>query len=88
MVTKLGPETPLERLSVANYIGCTKNQPKRLRLKPFRDIRTFGYMIRLKLVHEPIDVRAMSGALAVRANFEVSHFSLLEPLGWAPKPVS
>ena len=34
------PETPLERLSDANYIGFTKNQPNPLHLRPFRDITT------------------------------------------------
>ena len=38
-MAKLDPETLLERLSVANYVGCTKNQPKRLHLRPFRKKR-------------------------------------------------
>ena len=33
------PETLLERLSDANYIDFTKNQPKRLHLRPFRKNR-------------------------------------------------
>jgi len=40
LVAKVDIETPLERFRVANYVGCTKNQPKRLHLRPFRGTMT------------------------------------------------
>ena len=39
---KLGPKTPLERRGSSCSAGCTKNQPRRPILRPFRGNSEFG----------------------------------------------
>ncbi len=39
---KVGPKTPLERRGSSCSAGCTKNQPRRPILRPFRGNSEFG----------------------------------------------